>query len=216
MKPEMRGRRARRGAAAAVFATFLALTSHILGGGSMPTLMGIAVPLALSALVCVLLAGRKLSLPRLSVSVGISQTLFHSLFSVFTPTHTMTGPMTALDRQAMQHAGMGHDPGSAMASMPSMGGSGAMMHSHASPQMMLMHVIAGIVTIAVIYWAEALPARLSEFARRVIDAIVPVLVTIRPLPERPRLTVAITVLAPHALTTLRSPVLRRGPPHPAF
>ena len=182
----------------------------------MPTLMGIAVPLALSALVCVLLAGRKLSLPRLSVSVGISQTLFHSLFSVFTPTHTMTGPMTALDRQAMQHAGMGHDPGSAMASMSSMGGSGAMMHSHASPQMMLMHVIAGIVTIAVIYWAEALPARLSEFARRVIDAIVPVLVTIRPLPERPRLTVAITILAPHALTILRSPVLRRGPPHLAF
>ena len=84
--PERQDRRVSRGTLAASAATFVALTSHILGGGAFPTTMGLIVPLSLSILVCVALAGRRLSLPRLTVSVGTSQTLFHLLFSLFTPT----------------------------------------------------------------------------------------------------------------------------------
>ena len=43
-------------------------------------LLGVVVPLALSLFVSVLLAGRRLSVIRLGVSVIASQTLFHSLF----------------------------------------------------------------------------------------------------------------------------------------
>ncbi|MGO1539958.1 MAG: hypothetical protein ACTHW3_11405, partial [Leucobacter sp.] len=58
-----------RGSSAAAIATFAALFSHVIGGGAMPGLVGIAVPLLLSLMVCILLAGRKLSLTRLSISV---------------------------------------------------------------------------------------------------------------------------------------------------
>ena len=81
-----RHRRTLRGILAAAGATFVALTSHLLGGGAFPTAMGIIVPLALSILVCVLLPGRRLSLARLTISVGVSQALFHLLFSLFAQT----------------------------------------------------------------------------------------------------------------------------------
>ena len=52
--------------------------------------------------------------------------------------------------------------------MPAMDGSvgaAAEMHSHSSPAMLLAHCIAGIITIAMIYWAERLPIMLGDFAR---------------------------------------------------
>ena len=58
----LRHQRSLRGIAAAVFATFVALASHMIGGGALPSAMGVVVPLVLSMLVCVLLAGRRLSL----------------------------------------------------------------------------------------------------------------------------------------------------------
>lgn len=193
METEVRHRRALRGTLAAAFATFVALTSHILGGGAFPSAMGVVVPLALSILVCVLLSGRRLSLPRLTFSVGISQTLFHLLFSLFTPT-AASGPgastrsdggLAALLGSHSQHASMhtihqasmNSMPNGAMqmthdsAVMPAMDGSvgaAAEMHAHSSPGMLLAHCVAGIVTIAMIYWAERLPVMLGDFARLII------------------------------------------------
>src|SRR5690606_1104978 len=46
----------------------------------MPGLLGVAVPWLLSLTVCSLLAGRRLSIVRLSLSVLASQLLFHALF----------------------------------------------------------------------------------------------------------------------------------------
>src|SRR5699024_12779608 len=83
----------------------VALASHIIGGGSIPTLWGIIVAVALSTLVCVLLAGRKLSLWRLSASVVGSQALFHQLFTVFTPLASAPGPTSAVEKHAHHHAG---------------------------------------------------------------------------------------------------------------
>lgn len=69
-----------RGVAGASIATFVALASHVWVGGQMPGMLGIAVPWLLSAMVCTLLSGIRLSALRLSVSVLLSQALFHSLF----------------------------------------------------------------------------------------------------------------------------------------
>lgn len=69
-----------RGFVGATVATFVALASHVLSGGGMPGMLGIAVPWLLSLTVCTLLAGRRLSLLRLSASVLVSQLLFHALF----------------------------------------------------------------------------------------------------------------------------------------
>lgn len=220
VKMESRQLRAVRGSAAAWFATFVALASHVIAGGAWPTIMGLIVPLALSGLVCVLLAGRRLSLWRLSVSVFVSQSLFHLLFTFFTPTaHTTSAPVAvnALERYSLHHGGAhgsGHGlmPGAMTDSMAT----GQAMHSHASLSMIFAHVVAGFITIAMIYWAEQLPVSLCEFARVVIRALVPKILGAHTVPEGPRQTIILHRVIPRNLGVLRSPVLRRGPPLAAF
>ncbi|WP_426937532.1 hypothetical protein ACQE2J_18620 [Brevibacterium sp. LE-L] len=220
-----RHRRALRGSAAATAATFVALASHILGGGAFPTAMGVIVPLALSSLVCVLLAGHRLSLARLTISVGISQAIFHFLFSVFAHTTSASGGLRALlgahdhtgSTQTAHHAAAQVGHGSA--SMPAMDGAVTMapeMHAHAGPGMLLAHVAAGIVTVAMIYWAEHLPVMLCEFARLIIRAVIPRLILPRTPIDGPRTPVNAAPVIPRTLGVLRSPVLRRGPPQAAF
>src|SRR5699024_10673946 len=199
-------------------ATFVALASHIIGGGSMPSLWGIIVPLALSTLVCVLLAGRKLSLWRLSASVVASQALFHQLFTVFTPLASAPGPTSAVEKHAHHHARAtssmaGVGIGSGDPTDPAMS-SGA--HAHGSLPMLLAHLAAAVLTIVLIYWAEALPAKLCEFGRRIIRALLPVFSRPRAVPEGPRPTVIIRLEQPRRPGIVRSPVLRRGPPAHAF
>ncbi|MDK8433450.1 MULTISPECIES: hypothetical protein [unclassified Brevibacterium] len=223
---QARGRRARRGSAAAGFATFVALTSHVIGGGALPTLMGVLVPLVLSTLVCVLLAGRRLSLPRLSLSVVASQSLFHLLFSVFTPMAGAAGPTNAVERHAMHHGGAASMPGSmagahgAMSGMSgSMSSSGAdamAAHSHTSPAMLAAHLVAAVLTIAMIYWSEVLPERIGSFVRLVVRALLPSPVRPIPVPSRPMRHLGVVDVLPRHLGVLRSPVLTRGPPVTAF
>lgn len=67
-------------------AIFIALAGHLTGGGAMPGPLGIVVPWLLSVMICVLLAGRRLSLTRMSLSVALSQFLFHALFVLGTVT----------------------------------------------------------------------------------------------------------------------------------
>lgn len=73
-------------------AIFVALAGHVTAGGAMPGPLGIVVPWVLSFMVCVLLAGRKLSATRLGISVAISQFLFHVLFvlGTITPSGVVT------------------------------------------------------------------------------------------------------------------------------
>lgn len=213
---ETRGRRALRGSAAASFATFVALTSHVLGGGSLPTLTGLIVPLALSTLVCVLLAGRQLSLHRLSTSVLASQALFHLLFSIFA---SAPAPSNAVDRHAAMHAGHGASTGSMGTGhdvMGSMGTGSTAGHAHTSPAMLTAHLLAAVVTIALFYWAERLPAKLCDFGRLIIRALLPIIAAISTVPEPVRtITVVRSITAP-SLGVLRSPVLVRGPPREAL
>lgn len=75
-----------RGFAASSLAIFVALAGHVSGGGQMPGALGIVVPWVFSFMICVLLAGRSLSLIRLTFSVAVSQFLFHTLFVLGTVT----------------------------------------------------------------------------------------------------------------------------------
>ncbi|WP_307450591.1 MULTISPECIES: hypothetical protein [Microbacterium] len=80
MRRHGRGSRVARGAVASSVATFVALLSHVSAGGAMPGIVGVAVPLALSFVVCAALAGRRSSVWRSSLAVVVSQALFHALF----------------------------------------------------------------------------------------------------------------------------------------
>jgi hypothetical protein len=99
---------------------------------------------------------------RLSTSVVASQALFHQLFTVFTPLASAPGTTNAVERHAHHHAGTmsstaGMGIGSGDPTDPAMS-SGA--HAHGSLPMLLAHLAAAVLTIVLIYWAEALPVKL--------------------------------------------------------
>ncbi len=71
-----------RGWIAASVSVFVALCSHALAGGDVPSFSGIALCLAFAGMICIALAGKSLSLARLAIAVGVSQFLFHGAFSL--------------------------------------------------------------------------------------------------------------------------------------
>lgn len=204
-----RGARALRGGLAAVSATFVALMSHVAGGGEMPGLLGVVVPLVLSLPVCMAWSGR-LSLAGLSASVVASQLFFHVLFTLGTPAESQL-----VSAGSGAHAG--HE-GMMTPTMPSTPAAGqATEMAQADPTMWLSHGLAAVVTIVLLYRGELMLLRLRELAvraaawllggRAVVDHVGSFV-----LPALPGV-VAATFRALHPAPQL-SPLLRRGPPAP--
>ncbi len=146
-----RGARVVRGTLGASLATFTALLSHVAGGGAMPGWLGILAPLVLSTMVCTLLAGRRLSVIRLSAAVAVSQILFHTLFVLGAgPT---VGPVMSGHHHA--HAAM------PMAALPTTATSAAL---HADTTMWAWHAAAAVLTIAALHHGERVTGKLRELA----------------------------------------------------
>lgn len=153
-----RGERALRAVGAASISTFVALFAHVAGGGTMPGFAGIAVPLALAVLVCLAVGGRRFSLPRLSVSVVISQLLFHFLFVLGV---TGPGPTTMPTGHAMhgaEHVQWVATPTTIIACDPLMWGA---------------HGVAALVTIAALYRGARVAERLSQLRGRIWATLLP-------------------------------------------
>jgi len=159
-----------RGWIAAIVSLFVAACSHALAGGALPATAGLALCLAFSGAVCVLLAGKTLSLARLSIAVGLSQLLFHGLFSLLTD--------APLGTPAPAGVGMhlGADPmvlqlGSARSTAPQ-------MNADADLRMWLGHAFGAIITIAVLRFGERAFWALARLARlcisRILDSVFPV------------------------------------------
>lgn len=201
-----RATRALRGAVAAAFSTFVALLSHLAGGGELPGTWGIVTPLVLSTLLCVFLSGQRLSVPRLAASVAVSQFLFHALF--------VLGTTTAVAAQLGAHAGHG---GQALAT-PGMVGAQAAGVAHLHAGMWLAHAAAALLTIAALHRGETVLAGLARFAGFVLARVAPAFSA--PLgPVSPNSATgsragtghwAARVLLP--LGCFPSTALRRGPP----
>lgn len=186
-----------RGFAAASLATFAALAGHVTGGGQMPGSIGILIPWVLSFMVCVLLAGRKLSVIRLSLSVAISQFLFHVLFVLGT----------------IQPSGqaVGHVHGAPLVLPAAIGMTEAVA---ADGLMWVGHLMAALVTVVVAYRGErmllalrALAIQVARWVRRRVDAALgsPDLLDVRILRSAP---VGARVLESRIFTTLQG----RAPP----
>ena len=195
-----------RGGSAASIATFAALLSHVHGGGEMPGAPGIVAPWILSLAVCTLLAGRRLSLVRLTLAVALSQFLFHALFVLgVSPTTSLTASAGA----ATMHHMSGH---TAMSAMPDP----TMSAMHADPGMWSWHLIAALVTTAALYRGERAARRLLRLAdqarawlQAALARAVPALGT---LARTGRL--AVSPAAPQAAVDRQflTAVGRRGPP----
>lgn len=183
---DSRWARVARGGAAAGFATFVAALSHTLAGGAAPSAFGVVASLMLSSAVCTMLAGRTLSLWRLAASVGISQMLFHALFSgVGTPV-----PVE-------------HDMGA-------MAIDTGLAHSHSGGGMWLAHAIAGILTILAFRNAESAFWGVADTARLFLTRLL-TLGFATPFP-RTRPIAADSTFVPRDLRFLLSPMRHRGPP----
>lgn len=180
-----------KGLAAASIATFVALFGHVLGGGSVPSGVGIVASLVLSSAVCVVIAGRRLSVVRLTVSVAVSQVLFHFLFVLGSSSH---------------HVVAGHERHGVAAAVTT--------EAHAAASMGVGHLVAAVITIAALYFGERVARSLAELAILVASRL---LRTFR-IPVAPSATPgaplasAWRVFVPRALDDAASLATRRGPP----
>ena len=193
-----------RGWLTASVAVFVAALSHLAAGGNAPGPLSLVLALAFAGIASVLLAGKSLSLLRLSLSVGISQLLLHGLFglgggsSVTMTSTSHHGAVSLIDAAASPV----HAPGA-------MSGGGWMWVAHA---------LAAIVTIAALHRGEkTFRALVVETTNRLIAVLIerPAAVSIgaRAAAVRPVFG-RIFVLAD--LGELLSSVLRRGPPRRAL
>jgi len=184
----------------------LALFSHVIGGGDSPHIAGIAMPWLLSLPVCVGLTGKKLSFWKLLISVFASQLLFHTLFIVGTPTYG-GAPVNP-------HAGHGGVPLILSSTDSSSSVSAALA---ATPGMWIMHALAALATVALVYRGERAVLRLRKvvaltirwFGRRVARFVAFATVEAKPAPPLVRRDHA---LPSHEKSAALAPLRRRGPP----
>ncbi|KZC94223.1 MULTISPECIES: hypothetical protein [Clavibacter] len=194
-----------RGLAASTTATFVAALFHEAGGGAAPSWAVVAFGLALASLVAIALAGTRASLWRLTAAVGVSQLLFHGLF---TAAGDASGTLTAAD----PHAGMaGH--GALPLAVPGLDGVPVGTASALDAGMLLSHGAALAVTVLALRHGEAaLRALVRASGLRVLLALaIPFL---RP-DGRPADALARIARSPRPLRDLVARIGRlrhRGPP----
>ncbi len=192
--------RVARGMLASGVAIFVAALFHVAGGGAAPGPVALALSLAFSTLASIALTARRLSLWRLVVSVGLSQFLFHALFSLSGGTATFSTPGGLAHVHAGTHLTM------TAGTMPA-------MHSDLGPDMWVSHATAVLVTVIALRFGESAFWGLFETARiavaRIVRrvAVVPVPVTAPSVPS--------AEAEPSLLRDLGLPLARlrhRGPP----
>lgn len=192
-----------RGWLTAVLAVLVAALSHVAGGGDAPGLISIAIALAFSGIVCVALAGKTLSLARLTLSVGFSQVAFHMLFG-----------LGGHSSSALSVAGAPHH--GSVSIIVDTATSSAMTHGtmHGGPWMLAGHVGAAILTIIALRRGETTFWTLLEYARWRMRAVLVARFVLIPL--RRRIGGANVALAraciPPDLGVLLSTMPHRGPP----
>lgn len=177
-----------RGAAASSGATVIAAVSHTVGGGAPPHPLLIAALSVFLAPVAALLVGRRLSLFRLSTAVLVSQSVFHVLFVALNATVTPTV------------AGSGHHHALSLGPVDSPGAIAP------DAGMLGAHVVAAILTIALLWRGEAMLRAIARWVRAALRTRMPVAHS-RPAPASIARTARIIV---HAVNL--GDASRRGPP----
>lgn len=194
-----RPERLARGTVAAGVATFVAALSHAAGGGEFPSVALLAVAFLVSVGWCTAVVGRRFSWTRVSVSVVLSQALFHGTFAL------AGAPGTQTVAQSNGHASHGT---TLLMTMPDAAG-----HSHTDAPMVLAHAAAALVTIVALRLGESSSlsiAALAHLVSSVVRIIAAVPVHLPPAPERVRPEGS--GFRPSRLATLLGGLRHRGPP----
>ncbi|MBZ4486090.1 hypothetical protein LQ938_09050 [Microbacterium sp. cx-55] len=188
-----------RGSIAALLATLVATVSHSAATAHPPSLLGIVLGLGIAAPLCVLLAGRTHSWWRLSIAVGASQAMFHSLLAL----QLGEGIGTASSASSLAHAH--HVSGSAAGVIID---GAATSHTAESPWMWVAHAIAAVITVLALGLGERAVRLLAALVSRAFRALIPG----RAMHPAPVLPVARREPAVLFGLALLSVMRRRGPP----
>jgi hypothetical protein len=190
-----------RGWMAGGFATTIAAVSHALSGGGFANPVGLILAMVFSGFICMALAGRRLSLSRLSVSVLASQFAFHSVFGAIGATGgQVVAPVT-------------HHGGAYMFMPDGPVGGGMTMTALSGGWMVLAHALAAVATIAALRHGETAFWGLCGSARVLVARLwrwvstVPALVTANV--EKPAI---VRSISPRAVREFLEAVRYRGPP----
>ncbi|MWV51045.1 hypothetical protein GRS96_17385 [Rathayibacter sp. VKM Ac-2803] len=190
-----------RGSVAALTATATAAASHTLAGAEAPSLAILALAIAFSAVVCVLLSGRRLSLTRLAVSVLLSQLAYHGLF-------LMTGGSGDVSVAGSTSTGAHFHDGGTVELIAAGGG-----HAAHSPGMLGAHLIAAVLTIAALRRGERLFWTLGAgLLRAVVRIVARASALLAPASPSIALVGTPEPRAPRALDAVLSLLRHRGPP----
>ena len=192
-----------RGMLASGVAIFVAALFHVAGGGSAPGPVALALSMAFATLASVALTARRLSLWRLTAAVGVSQFLFHLLFSL----GESDGGARFTAPGGMAHLHPGTHLTMTVGAMPAAHG------SDLTPSMWLTHATAALVTVVALRFGEQAFWGLFETARvRLVRAAERLVVV--PVAVGPSITAPATA-EPERLRDLGLPLARlrhRGPP----
>ena len=184
---------------AAVFATLIASLSHALAGGGTPSTLSLAISLAFSALVCVALTGRQLSMVRMSLAVAISQFAFHGLFSSL-------GGATGGGETPVVVVG-GHGTHAATSTLLE---TTTVAAHHTNGWMWTAHALAAVATIVVLRFGERAFWGMRDAALRFIAVVVGTLpVRVEHQPVEPVIS---RVDSPTVFEFFRGSLQHRGPP----
>ncbi|TAM68203.1 MAG: hypothetical protein EPN48_12045 [Microbacteriaceae bacterium] len=195
--------RVARGTLAALAAVFVSALFHGLAGGGTPGTLAVALSLAFCVPACIALAGKKLSMSRLSVSVVLSQFVFHALFSLSSP-----GPARFATGASAAHL---HAGGHLVTT-----GAAASAHVSMMPDtagMWVGHATAALVTILAFRYGETAFWGLLTIAAIRIVGIASALAEAPTGPDAPPSTVidARPVVVARTLLMIRR-MRHRGPP----
>ncbi len=191
----------------AAFATLVASLAHAVGGGAPPGVLALALALAFSVPVAMVLSGERMSLPRASASALVAQAALHLLYAIGTGG---AGPAASVGAHAAHAAGA--TPAIQLAGL-------TVDHGHAAA-MPLAHVLAAAATVAMLaMYARAVSAVALAFGTlargiRLLGSVLRGL----PVPAAPGLTrppVQAEVRANTSLLLLSS-LRHRGPPVVSF
>ncbi|MCD2441517.1 hypothetical protein LQ757_04415 [Agromyces sp. SYSU K20354] len=186
--------RVAQGAAVAAFATFVAALSHTVGGGAPPGLLAVVLSMAFSTLLCLTVAGGRLTLTRTVIAVAATQFLLHTLYSV-----QGAAPIATSGSVSHQHAAVDW---SSTAGSPL---------SYEAP-MLVSHLVAIAVTVVAIrHGKRAMQAALRAIRVAVASVLPSVPVLDGAWLPRPR-PVAMRSPRPSIRLVVLSAMRHRGPP----
>lgn len=153
----------------------IAAFSHVAGGGSNPGVLGVVLAMTFAVLSCIALSGRALSVGRLTLSVALSQFVFHLLFNLGADL-----PAGAASHGSVGMLGMVMS-GGATQTLPAVGSAASAsagvggMDGMSDARMWLGHAVAAVLTIAVLLHGERAALTLGRLAgsrlARTVDVV---------------------------------------------